>query len=185
MCFAETSRQQRHKFAYSTTTNNGFTRFARIFFIPVLVIAILAPSTTWNDLIHRCVDTGALRDNFSNVLSELASIMTWDNLDMMAETASYIFRWCSRCHDTVSTFMTSLDHVSATGGSFIRYQNTWRYYSKLTGAAKTITWAYEVTDSDAAWKFPVELAVRQKTAWLSHEAIRNPLHDTGMKNMDY
>lgn len=117
--------------------------------------------------------------------THLASIMTWDNLDMMAETPSYIFRWCSRCHDTVATFITGLDHVPATGGSFIRYQNTWRYYSKLTGAAKTITWAYEVTDSDAAWKFPVELAVRQKTAWLSHEAIRNPLDDTGMKNMDY
>lgn len=81
--------------------------------------------------------------------THLASMMTWNNLDMMAETASYIFRWCSRCHDTVATFITSLDHVSATGGSFIRYQNTWRYYSKLTGAAKTITSAHEVTDSDA------------------------------------
>lgn len=79
--------------------------------------------------------------------THLASIMTWDNLDMMAETPSYIFRWCSRCHDTVATFITGLDHVPATGGSFIRYQNTWRYYSKLTGAAKTITSAYEVTDS--------------------------------------
>lgn len=31
--------------------------------------------------------------------THLASITTWDNLDMMAETPSYIFRWCSRCHD--------------------------------------------------------------------------------------
>ena len=49
----EGNKKQRLKFAYLTIKSSSFARFARAFFI---FAAILALSTTWNDLFRSCFD---------------------------------------------------------------------------------------------------------------------------------
>ena len=49
-------QRERHKFAYLTTKNNSFARFARAFFIFSHFANVLVLSMTWNDLFCSCVD---------------------------------------------------------------------------------------------------------------------------------
>ena len=106
-------RQERHKFTYLTMRNSSFARFARVIFIFAHFIAVLFLSPTWNDLFCSCVDDVSIswqmfdifllspnrRYQFNSRIFRIhfASIMTWNNWEIMAETRSYIFGWRSRC----------------------------------------------------------------------------------------
>ena len=101
------------KFAYLTTKNRGFARFARAFFIFGHLADVLVLSTTWNDLFCSCVDDVSIwwqmfnfvllplkrwfQFNSRIVRTHFASIMTLNHWEMIAEMRSYIFRWRSRC----------------------------------------------------------------------------------------
>ena len=104
-------QQKTHKFAYLTVKNSIFARFARAVFIYWHFEDVLFLSTTWNDLFWSCVDDvsiwwqifnfvlGSLRwfqFNSRIVRTHFSSIMTLNNLKMIAETRSCIFRWRSR-----------------------------------------------------------------------------------------
>ena len=109
---ARRRRQQKpNKFAYLTMENIIFARFARAFFIFWHFVDVLVLSTTWNDLSCSCVDDVSIwwqmfnfvvlcpkrwfQLNFRIVRAHFSSIMTLNNWQMIAETRSYIFRWCS------------------------------------------------------------------------------------------
>ena len=101
-----------HKFAYLTMKNNSFARFARAFFIFWHFEDVLVLSTTWNDLFCSCVDDVSIwwqmldfvllcpkcsfQFNSRIVRTQFSWITTLSNWKMIAETRSYIFRWCSR-----------------------------------------------------------------------------------------
>ena len=106
-------QQERHKFTYLIMKNNTFARFARAFFIFGHFADVLVLSTTWNDVFCSCVDDVSIwwqkfnfvflslkrwfQFNSRIVRTYLASVMTLNNWEMIAETRSYIFRWRSRC----------------------------------------------------------------------------------------
>ena len=106
-------QQESHKFAYLTMKNNSFARFARAFFIIWHFVDVLVLSTTWNDLFCSCVDDvsiwwqkfnfvflslkGWFQFNSKIVGTHFASVMTLNNLEIIVETRSYIFRWRFRC----------------------------------------------------------------------------------------
>ena len=106
-------RQQKpHKFAYLTTKNSIFARFARAFFISWHFEDFLVLSTTWNDLFCSCVDDVSIwwqmfnfvslrpkrwfQFNSRMVRTHFSRIMTSNNWKMIAEMRSSIFRWRSR-----------------------------------------------------------------------------------------
>ena len=106
-------QQEGHKFAYLTIKNNSFARFARAFFIFSHFADVLVRSTTWNDLFCSCVDDLSIwwqkfnfvflslkawfQFNSRIVGTHFVSVMTLNNLKIIAETRSYIFRWRFRC----------------------------------------------------------------------------------------
>ena len=97
-----------HKFAYLTTKNSIFARFARAFFIFWHFADVRVLSTTWNDLFCSCVDDLSIwwqmfnfvfscpkrwfQFNSRIVRTHFSSIMTLDNWKMIAETRNFIFR---------------------------------------------------------------------------------------------
>jgi len=106
-------RQQRaYKFAYLTTKNSIFARFARALFIFWHFEDVLVLSRTWNDLFCSCVDDVNIwwqmfnfvflcpkrwfQFNSRIVRTHFSSIMALKNWKMIAETRSSIFRWRSR-----------------------------------------------------------------------------------------
>ena len=56
-------QQELHKFAYLTTKNNTFARFARAFFLFSHFDDVLVVSTTWNDLFCGCADDLSIFNN--------------------------------------------------------------------------------------------------------------------------
>ena len=123
-------QQERHKFAYLTTKNNSFARFARAFFIFVHFAHVLVLSTTWNDLFRSCVDDVSIWWQMSNLVflsqkrwfpfnsrmgrTYFASVMTLNNWEMITETRSYIFRWrscCRRRRVCLSSLLFHFEHV--------------------------------------------------------------------------
>ena len=105
-------QQERHKFAYLTVRNNSSARFARAVFIFGHFADVFVLSTTWNDLFCICVDDVSIWPQMFNFVflylkrwfqfnsrivgTHFASVMTLNNWEIIAETRSYIFRWCSR-----------------------------------------------------------------------------------------
>ena len=106
-------KRESHKFAYLTTKNNSFARFARAFFIFFSHFAdVLVLSTTWNDLFCSCGDdVGISWQTFNFVVlflkrwfqfnsrivrKHFASVMTLNNCEIITETRNFIFRWRSR-----------------------------------------------------------------------------------------
>ena len=89
---------ERHKFAYLTTKNNVFFNALHVQFSFLNI-----SQTFWNELFGSCVDDETLslkrwfQFNSRIVRKHFASIMTWNNWEIIAETRSYTFRWRSRC----------------------------------------------------------------------------------------
>ena len=116
-------QQERLKFAYLTMKNNSFARFARAFFIFGHLADVLDLSTTWNDLFCSCVDDVSIWWQIFNFVSlplkrwfqinsrivwtHFASVMTFNNSEMIAEMRSYIFIWRS-CHRRRRVCLNSL-----------------------------------------------------------------------------
>ena len=90
-----------------------FTLYTCIFFIFGHLAGVFVHSTTWNDLFCSCADDVSVcwqmfnlvflslklcfQCNSRIVRTHFASVMTLNNWEMIAETRSYTFRWCSRC----------------------------------------------------------------------------------------
>ena len=103
--------QKRHKLSHCTIKNSGFARFTRAFFIFVHFAAALVLSMTWMTCFAVLWTTWVHDDKFSilscyvqnrwyqfnsGILRILcASIMPWNNWDIIREMRSYIFRYCS------------------------------------------------------------------------------------------
>ena len=109
-------QQKPHKFVYLTMKNSIFARFARALFIfwhfeDVLVLSMKMFSFfLW--LENSCVDDVSIwwqmfnfvllcpkrwfQINSRMVRTHFSGIMTLNNWKIIAETRSYIFRWCSR-----------------------------------------------------------------------------------------
>ena len=97
-------QRERHKFAYLTTKNNSFARFARAFFIFSHFTDVLVLSTTWIDLFCSCVDDVSiwwqifnfvllsqkrwLQFNYRIYRTHFASVMTLNNCEIISETRS-------------------------------------------------------------------------------------------------
>ena len=105
-------QQERHKFAYLTVRDNSSARFASAVFIFGHFADVFVLSTTWNDLFCICVDDVSIWPQMFNFVflylkrwfqfnsrivgTHFASVMTLNTWEIIAETRSYIFRWCSR-----------------------------------------------------------------------------------------
>ena len=87
-------QQGRHKFAYLTTRNDSFARFACAFFIFGPFADVLVISTTWNDLFWSWLDIWwQLWSTGSNIIPRYLE----NDDDKLLKKRNYIFRWSSCC----------------------------------------------------------------------------------------
>ena len=136
-------QQESHKFAHLTMKNNSFARFARAVFIFGHFKDVLVLSTTWNDLFCSCVDEVSIRwqefnfvflslkrwfkFNFRIVGKHFARVMNLNNLEMIAETRSYIFRWrfcCRRRRVCLNSLLSALKSFSSGHLSLLNWFDT-------------------------------------------------------------
>ena len=99
------------KFAYLAMKISSFVRFERVIFISVLFSGLLVLSTTWmtcfavvwtewtyDNKVQFCLVMSVAQFKSRIVTTHFASVMTFNNWEMIAETWSYIFGWAFRCH---------------------------------------------------------------------------------------
>ena len=137
----------RSRFAYLTMKNSIFARFSRAYFILWNFEDVLVLSTTRKDLFCMCEDDESIwweMFNFvllcpkrwfqitSRTVSRHFSSITLNNWKMIAETRSYIFRWCS------------LFHRRRVCLSSLLTQTTFLPILFISGEGYVIRWAYFV-----------------------------------------